>query len=62
MNYFDSKITIEIVSLDDVNVQKELEKMSYEKYLRDETNERNYYKKRKKKYSKKKRGAFNGKK
>ena len=36
--------------------------MSYEKYLRDETNERNYYKKRKKKYSKKKRGAFNGKK
>lgn len=59
MNYFDSKITIEIVSLDDVNVQKELEKMSYERYLRDETNERNYYKKHKKKHSKKKRGAFN---
>ena len=59
MNYFDSKITIEIVSLDDVNVQKELEKMSYEKYLRNETFERTYYKK---KYPKKKRGAFNGKK
>ena len=24
MNYFDSKITIEIVSLDDTNIQKEL--------------------------------------
>lgn len=59
MNYFDSKITIEIVSLDDVNVQKELEKMSYEKYLRNEAFEKNYYKR---KYPKKKRGAFNGKK
>ena len=60
MNYFDSKIIVEIVSLDDANVQKEIEKMSYEKYLRDEANERNYYKNRKKKYSKKKRGASNG--
>lgn len=59
MNYFDSKIIIEIVSLDDVNVQKELDKMSYEKYLRDEAFERNYCKKRRKRYAKKKRGASN---
>ena len=59
MNYFDSKITIEIVSLDDVNVQKELEKMSYEKYLRNEAFEKTYHKR---KYPKKKRGVFKGKK
>ena len=51
MNYFDSKITIEIVSLDDVNVQKELEKMSYEKYLRNEAFEKTYYKKKYVKYA-----------
>ena len=45
MNYFDSKITIEIVSLDDTNIQQELERISYEKYLRDDSIERNYFNK-----------------
>ena len=58
MNYFDSKITIEIVSLDDVNIQKKLEKISYEKYLRDESIDKNYCKKQKKKHSKKNGGGF----
>ena len=58
MNYFDSKITIEIVSLDNVNIQKELERKSYEKYLRDESIERNYCKKQKKKKFKKNGGGF----
>ncbi|MGN1298669.1 MAG: hypothetical protein ACI4UE_01635 [Candidatus Scatovivens sp.] len=58
MNYFDSKITIEIVSLDDVNIQKELERKSYEKYLSDESIDRNYCKKQKKKHSKKNGGGF----
>ena len=58
MNYFDSKINIEIVSLDDTNIQQELEKISYEKYLKDESIERNYLKKQKRKYSKKNGGGF----
>ena len=58
MNYFDSKITIEIVSLDDVSIQKELEKTSYEKYLRSKSIERNYCKKQKKKNFKKNGGGF----
>ena len=58
MNYFDSKITIEIVSLYDIKVQQELERISYEKYLRDESIERNYFNKQKKKHSKKNGGGF----
>ena len=58
MNYFDSKITIEIVSLDDIKVQQELERISYEKYLRDESIDKNYCKKQKKKHSKKNGGGF----
>lgn len=59
MNYFDSNNTNEILSLDDVNVQKELEKLSYEKYLRDEFTDRTYNRKSKRKRHKKKSGVHN---
>lgn len=63
MNYFDSENTNEIVSLDDVNAQKQLDKLAYENYLKNEysTISNKKRRKRKRRYWKKKRGAANGK-
>ena len=44
MGYFYLEYTNEIVSLDDINIQKELDRLTYEKYLRDESIDLNYCK------------------
>ena len=53
MSYFSLEYTNEIVSLDDINIQKELDRLTYEKYLRDESIDLNYSKKRKERVDKK---------